>query len=583
MLDDVENTLSKAELSIESYNVYKRVKPTQNDHLKSLWDLYRRGGIYKFLDRQSPRNVNSMSTGIPPVFLGEGEWDYPGMWSRNLSSYSIEELHALIYQLKQGIRLTRYAIIFTIGAMSVIDNIIRIDKRVLEYDNIDTYLRDFDPSENTECTLKWDLQWMTKHMADMRAKLGNNLRVLKNGYEQLKEMERYTSNHSLDPHYIQKGYAMFILNNLHLDQYKFQIQMHFDCISHMRTILGLKPLLTMGIRIPTGSAAIQYEYKSLIKSHFEKTNNSKPILDPKKWNIERGTESYIEGGGDIMEGDRMMNNQKLTNAQEGFLADFIDKDEIASMAIIEGATILPMLLLSPMLSRIGKGEPALFREKDYENSLVGLRSIFGKYVGSHAGFVGHNVEKKIRKAFTVFKSNKNPIYVNAVMWDTVKDFNKRYEWVFDNIKALLTDYKENIGPKSDAKFEFEKNEEAFDLANEWLEKYLAILDDMNDMVRWVLKDVNSPEFTPVSPDIKVSEKEFFEVCDADICVNFKKTFKANKVLGHIKKRKEPANKSMKENFESAIKYLCKGYMYYVCYIFMMCSEAYRKEENQKND
>lgn len=304
----------------------------------------------------------------------------------------------------------------------------------------------------------------------------------------------------------------------------------------------------------------------------------------------------------------MMNDQKLTNAQEGFLADFINEHEIASMVIIEGAMILPMLLLSPMLSRMGTGEPALFKEKDYETSLAGLRSIFGKYVGSQVGFVGHNVEKKIRKAFTAFKSNKNPIYVNAVMWDKVKDFNKKYEWVFDNIKALLTDYKENIGPKSDAKFEFEKNEEAFDLANEWLEKYVAVLDDMNDMVRWVLKDVNSPEFTPVarvhggpdngtmyfvpedtktgrriSPDIKVSEKEFFEVCDADICVNFKKTFKANKVLGHIKKRKGPANKSMKENFESAIKDLCKGYMYYVCYIFMMCSEAYHKKENQKND
>ena len=145
----------------------------------------------------------------------------------------------------------------------------------------------------------------------------------------------------------------------------------------------------------------------------------------------------IEGDDDIMEGDKMMNDQKLTNAQEGFLADFIDEHEIASMVIIEGAMILPMLLLSPMLSRMGTGGPAMFKEKDYENSLAGLRSIFGKYVGSQAGFVGHNVEKKIRKAFTAFKSNKNPIYVNAVMWDKVKDFNKKYEWVFDNIKLKV--------------------------------------------------------------------------------------------------------------------------------------------------
>lgn len=313
-----------------------------------------------------------------------------------------------------------------------------------------------------------------------------------------------------------------------------------------------------------------------------------------------------------MEGDITTEKHELTSAQEGFLGDFIVEHNLAAVCIVHGAMILPMILLSPMVTRLELGEPAIFKEKDYEKSLAGLRSIFGKYMGSSMGFVGHNVEKKIKKAFDAFKSNKSPIYVNEVMWDKVKDFSKKYECVFNDIKALLTDYKENIGPKSPAKFEFNKNEEAFTAANEWLEKYLAIIDDKNDMIRWVLKDVNGANIVPVakvqggpddgttyfvpedtkggrriSPVVKVSEKEFFDVCDADICIDFKKTFKANKVIGRIKRRNDPANKSMKENFESAIAELCKAYMYYVCYIFIMCSEAFHKEadkkENQKND
>lgn len=304
-----------------------------------------------------------------------------------------------------------------------------------------------------------------------------------------------------------------------------------------------------------------------------------------------------------------MDKEKLEIAQEGVMDDiaeaFAEEPVIAGFAIAYGASVIPLILMAPMLSRLEYGEDAVYKQKNFKEDLRGLRTVFKGYIGAGIGYAWFNVDKKIAKAIKLFRDNKTPIYMNEVMWDKVKEFHKKHEDTFEEIKALIAEYKEKIGPKSKAKFEFNKNEEAFEDANLWLEKYLCILDDMNEMVRHVMKDVNGTKMTPVtkvvsgpdagqmyyvpeetktgrriSPDIKLSEKEFFDICNEDLCVNFKKTTKVNKVLGRLKNRKGAANKSMKENFQSAIRDLCRAYTHYVCYIYIMCSEAYHKKEKK---
>lgn len=304
-----------------------------------------------------------------------------------------------------------------------------------------------------------------------------------------------------------------------------------------------------------------------------------------------------------------MDKDNLEVAQEGIvdiiddIEDVMDELPIAAVALAYGAAIIPLILLSPMLNRLEVGDENAFRIKDYKEDLRGLRTVFKGYIGAGIGYSWFNVDKKISKALKLFRDNKSPIYMNELMWDKVKEFHAKHEATFNEIKYLIAEYKEKIGPKSKAKFEFGKNDDNFEAANDWLEKYVCIVDDMNDLVRHVMKDVNGTKMTPVtnvmsgpsagqmyfvpeeaktgrriSPDIKLSEKEFFDICNEDLCLNFKKTTKVRKVLGRIKTRKGPANQSMKENFESAIRDLCVAYTHYVCYIYIMCSEAYHRKE-----
>lgn len=304
-----------------------------------------------------------------------------------------------------------------------------------------------------------------------------------------------------------------------------------------------------------------------------------------------------------------MDKENLTVAQEGFvdILDALYENPIVGVAVTYGAAIIPLILMTPMLQRLDAGEDMNFKQREFKDDLRQLRAVFKPYVTNTMGFIGLNIDKKIAKAINDFRSNKTPIYMNEVMWEKVKEFHKKYEGTFNEIKYLISDYKENIGPKSKNKFEFEKNEENFEAANEWLEKYLCVLDDMNDMIRHIMKDVNGVRMTPVtkvvsgpdagqmyfvpedtktgrriSPDIKLSEKEFFEICNEDLCANFKKTTKVRKVLGRLKNRKGAANRSMRENFSSAIQDLCKGYMYYICYIYIVCAEAYHKKEKKED-